>query len=189
MPIQHINRKGQTFYLHQKATKKANLKYFFSMKRDGELVVSIPDGFEIYENPNAQVFLRKIQPKMITDDEIAVVEKGVREFARLPYYRVDVKKDIISVFVPDQNVGRLSKAFPFALNGRDVQGALSQVLTYSAMLRFVLIDDAKRIFVTQRYCFRGSIDDWIDIGGSDTLPKLVKRYVKHLGQDSFFELF
>ena len=189
MPVQHVNRKGQTFYLHQKATKKANLKYFFSMKRDGELVESVPEGFEIYENPNGQVFLRKIQPKMITDDEIAVVEKGVRELARLQYYRADVKKNVISVFVPNQDVGRLSEIFPFSLNSREAQGVLAQAITYSAMLRFVLVDDAKRIFVTQRYCFRGSIDDWIDIGGSDTLSNLVKRYVKHLGRDSYFELF
>lgn len=189
MSIQHVNRKGQTFYLHQKTTKKANLKYFFSMKRDGELAESIPHGFEVYENPNAQVFLRKIQQKMITDDEIAIVEKGMREFARLPYGRVDVKKDIISVFVPDQNVGRLSEAFSFALNDRKMQDAFSQAITYSAMLRFVLVDEAKRLFATQRYCFLGSVDDWIDIGESNTLPKLVKRYVKHLGQDSFFELF
>jgi len=126
---------------------------------------------------------------MIADDEIAIVEKGVREFARLPYYRVDVKKDIISIFVPDQNAGRLSEAFPFSLNSRDVQGALAQAITFSAMLRFVLIDETKRLFMTQRYCFRGSIDDWIDIGGANTLSTLVKKYVVHLGQDSYFELF
>ena len=32
------------------------------------------------------------------------------------------------------------------------------------MLQFVLTDKANRLFETQRYCFLGSIDDWITIG-------------------------
>ena len=46
------------------------------MKSEGTLVDKVPDGFEIYENPNAQVFLRRIQPKIITDEEVALVEHG-----------------------------------------------------------------------------------------------------------------
>jgi len=41
---------------------------------------------------------------------------------------------------------------------------------------------------TQRYCFLGSVDDWIEIGKPGKLSTLVKRYVKHLGQDSYVEL-
>ena len=36
--------------------------------------------------------------------------------------------------------------------------------------------------------FLGSIDDWIDIGHGK-LTTLVKTYLKHLGKDSYFELF
>jgi hypothetical protein len=56
------------------------------------------------------------------------------------------------------------------------------------MLQFLLEDEKRRTFTAQRYCFIGSIDDWIDIGHG-ALTKLVKRYVKHLGQESYFELF
>lgn len=38
-----------------------------------------------------------------------------------------------------------------------------------------------------RYCFKGAIDDWIDIGYG-TLTKLVKQYVTHLGKESYFAL-
>jgi hypothetical protein len=57
------------------------------------------------------------------------------------------------------------------------------------MLRFVLIDNAKRKFIAERYCFLGSIDDWINIGGPDRLENLTKKFLKHLGKESFFELF
>jgi hypothetical protein len=32
----------------------------------------------------------------------------------------------------------------------------------------------------------GDIDDWMDIGGPDSLEKIAK---KHLGSESFFELY
>ena len=91
MPVQHINKKGQTFYLHQGITKTGKPKYFFSMKVEETLGDKIPEGFEIYENPNAQVFLRKIQPKIITDEEIRLVERGIKQYSKLKYYQIDVK--------------------------------------------------------------------------------------------------
>ena len=53
MPITHVNAKGKTYYLHQGTTKTGKPKYHFAMKSEGALVQSIPVGFEIYENPNA----------------------------------------------------------------------------------------------------------------------------------------
>ncbi|MCP4542888.1 MAG: hypothetical protein GY832_37685 [Chloroflexi bacterium] len=191
MPIQHVNRRGQTYYLHQGTTKTGKPKYFFSKKSGDDLVSAIPDGFEIYENPNSQVFLRKIRPKIISDNEIAVVEKGMKRFSLVQHYLVDAKKDIIILFVANQNIDRLSELLQFAPRdkGESVQDLFAQLVSYSPMLRFALLDKGKRLFVAQRYCFRGSIDDWITIGVPDTLQKLVKTYVKHLEQDSYFELF
>jgi hypothetical protein len=57
------------------------------------------------------------------------------------------------------------------------------------MLVFQLVDGTRRTFQTHRYCFLGSVDDWIEIGKPGKLPTLVKRYVKHLGQDSYVELW
>lgn len=70
-----------------------------------------------------------------------------------------------------------------------VNAVLETVLTYSPMLQFALLDKEKRLFETRRYCFLGSIDDWITIGTVDVLPKLVKIYVKHLGEESYYELY
>ncbi len=72
-----MNDKGQTYYLHQGVTKTGKPKYHFAMKSEGNLVDVTPEGFEIYENPNAQVFLRRIPPKMITDEERQLAEAGM----------------------------------------------------------------------------------------------------------------
>lgn len=154
------------------------------------MVKDIPDGFEIYENPNAQVFLRRIQPKIITDEEIATVDKGMKKFSSLQYYQIDVKKNTIYVYTLHRNVAGLSEIFSeFSFRKEvDIQNQLTRSISYSPILRFVLDDEQKRIFMTERFCFLGSIDDWIEIGEPDILLKLVEKYVKHLEKESFYEL-
>jgi hypothetical protein len=53
--------------LHRGKTKLGNPKYFFALRDEGDLVEVIPAGYEVYENPNAQVFLRRTQSQVITD--------------------------------------------------------------------------------------------------------------------------
>ena len=191
MAVTYVNRKGQTYYLHQGITKTGKPKYFLAQRSEGELVDSIPEGFEIYENPNAQVFLRRIRPKLITDAEIEIIRKGMEKYCpQIQYYQMDVKEHVISIFLPDQDVDVLSELLTFSPKAKEtsIQSLLNQFTTYSPMLRFMLIDEKRRHFVTQRYCFLGSIDDWIKIGKPGKLASLVKTYVRHLGQESYYEL-
>ena len=53
MPLTHVNRKRDTYYLHAGKTRTGKPRYWFSTKADGDLVDAIPEGFEIYENPDA----------------------------------------------------------------------------------------------------------------------------------------
>ena len=189
--IEYTNRKGQTYYLHQGQTKTGKPKYFFSMKKEGILLNTVPDGWEIYENPNGQVFLRKIRPKLLADEEIDMVKKGLEQFCQLKYYLIDVRDNTITICVADQDVDALTKILqPYSLvNTTKITDVISKSLSYSPIMRFILIDKNQRVFGTQRYCFRGSIDDWIEIGLPGKLEELVKQYVKHLGKDSYYELF
>jgi hypothetical protein len=152
--IEYINRKRQTYYLHQSQTKTGKPKYFFSLKKEGILVNTVPDGWEIYENPNAQVFLRKIRPKLITDEEINIVKKGLEEFGQLKYHLIEVKDDTITIYVADQDVDALTKileSFPLVTPSK-ITEAINNSLSYSPMMRFILIDKNRRVFGSQRYC-------------------------------------
>src|SRR5215472_15091192 len=111
VPITHINAKGKTYYLHQGTTKTGKPKYHFSMQSEGQLAESIPVGFEIYENPNAQVFLRRIPPKIITNEERQVVEDGMRKYAEVQDYKIDVKGNAIVVYTADQDIETLADVF------------------------------------------------------------------------------
>lgn len=194
MAITYTNRKRKTYYLHQGKTKTGKPKYFFSLKAEGALVTAVPDGYEVYENPNAQVFLRKIPAKIISDDEIAVIRQGVEQFSQVQLFMIDAKKKVVSIFTPSQNVERISElltstAAQFGRSQADLDALLEQSLDYTSDLRFVLVDKQARLFQAQRYCYLGRIDDWIDIGGVESLAVLVERYVGHLGQESMFDLY
>jgi hypothetical protein len=161
------------------------------MDSEGQLPDAIPTGFEVYENPNAQVFLRRIPTKIITDEERQVVEDGIHKYADVQDYKIDVKGNAIVVYTADQDIDALVNLFQDVGSMRDeaqIRSAIRREITYSPMLQCVLSDEKRRVFVAQRYCFRGAIDDWIDLGHGP-LATLVRRYVKHLGKESYFDLF
>jgi len=189
MAIEYTNRKGQTYYLHQKANASGNLTFHFSLQRPDEPVDAIPSGYEIYESPNGLAFMRKIRPKVIADNEVRLVSEELQRHRHLKHCRVDVKGKTITVYTPNQDIDAIT-ALVTGVAGKarvDMQSLLGRTITYSAEMRFVLADDEKRLFVLERYCYLGSIDGWIDVAELAVLPKLVK-YLKHLGKESFFEL-
>ncbi len=62
---------------------------------------------------------------------------------------------------------------------------------YMKNMRFTLVDKNARSFRVQRWCFRGSIDRWIELYESRSegkLSDLLKRFCPHIGKESFFEL-
>ena len=78
MAVQYTNRIGKTYYLREGKTKTGKQRYFFSTQQEGKgaPLEHVPDGYEIYEHPqNAQVFLRKKRPQLITDIEKHLVDK------------------------------------------------------------------------------------------------------------------
>lgn len=188
MVLQYINRRGQTYVLHQSTTKTGKPKYYFSLKTEGNLLDSIPEGFEIYENPNSQVYLRKIQPKVFSDRELEIVDQGIKQYSKVKNFIIDVKDKSIIIYLADQDVDKLSDILS-ELGGRDTSSRhIETLLTYGPMMRFLKKKDSKNFWV-QRWCFRGAVDDWIDLDAGEDLESLVKKYAPHLGQESFYELY
>ena len=71
---------------------------------EGELLESMPEGYEIYENPDAQVFLRKIVPQLVTPAEVAVVEEGLKRYAPGQNCLVDVQGEQIVVYHAERSL-------------------------------------------------------------------------------------
>jgi len=201
MAVQYTNRIEKTYYLREGKTKTGKPRYFFSTQQvgKGEAVEHIPDGYEIYEHPeNAQVFLRKKRHQIITDIEKHLVAKHTKTLQHSRRYLVDCKDEYITIYESSADIGNLKNIFGNLLNltsprsGMNVDDAMSSLVSiadhhYTAMLRFRLVDKERRTFTAERFCFRGSIDDWMYIGGPDDLKTMVQRYMKLLGTEGFFD--
>jgi hypothetical protein len=87
----------------------------------------------------------------------------------------------------DQMIRDLAGTVPPS-TAQKLRQKLMTMTVYTKMLRCELIDTEKRLFAIQRWCVRGSIDDWIYLGGPPPLANLIEKYAKHLGRDSFYDL-
>ena len=188
MAVSYVNWRGETYYLHKTIMKNGRVHYYFSIRQDGELVDTLPEGYEIYENVNGRVTLRKIRPRLISEDEIRIVEQELRCHERLKYCRVDVKDKAIIVYEPQLEVDLLEDLLSRFMDMAALEAEMKQWLTYGPILRFVLQDKVRRTFVAERMVFPGE-GDWASIGLPGPLKTLVRKYIKHLGLDSFFELY
>ncbi len=199
MTIQYTNRTGKTYYLSEGKTKSGKPQYHFSLKEKGKAVEKIPDGYEIYEHPeNAQVFMRKVRPRLITELEEKFVKNKVKSLQGTRRYRVDCKDKYITIYESNTEVENTQQIFgdifkrvglPSGMSMEDALQGMTEVMdqNYTAMLRFYLEDKEKRIFTVERYSFRGAFDKWIYLDQSGNIRGLVKQYVDKLGSESFFE--
>ncbi len=198
MALEYTNRKGDVYILQSGKTKTGKPRYWCGQKLTGEPLDAVPAGYEIREDPgNAIVTLRKVRPTEISPLESKLLSDGIREHAGLEYFIVDVDGDSLVVYVPDRGpdvADEMLEMFgghPWVMSHRmrETKARLVQRSSYTKMMRFGLVDAEKRIFVVERWCFRGSIDDWIPmLGGRGPLPSLVRKYGQHLGKDSFYDL-
>ncbi len=98
--------------------------------------------------------------------------------------------DQIVVYTPDTDPAASAAALQ-KLFGPELSGAsdwTAQNTRYSAELRFTLADIDQRTFFAERFCYRGSIDDWIPLDGPSPLEPLANKLAPHLGKDSFYDL-
>ena len=123
--------------------------------------------------------------------ELALVEKALEKQAEDWRYKVELKKDTLVIYESCQDLGGLDRLASLWGNLSAEKEFLKRHTHYQPVMRFILDDRKKRLFRAERWCFRGSIDGWLDIMSrpSDTLPALVKQFIKHLGKESFFELY
>jgi hypothetical protein len=209
MPVIHTNRKKDAYYLHQSPTKKGGLKYHFSRSSEGTLTEEIPEGYAIYENLEGQVFLRKAVPCLFTDKERQALQKALPEPTRDRRYRLEIWGDTATVHEAENQMADMFRSefgglgsgiFGALMNARPELGAALEAsrnarlidswessARYMAVMRVVAQPGGD--FIVERFCFRGSVDRWIHIGGPGKLPALIAKFFPHLGKQSLFDLY
>jgi len=194
MPVTYTNRKGRTYFLCQ-SHKSGRPWYYFAAEPKGEPVDQVPEGYEIRESVNGLVSLAKIHPLKIRPEELAAVEEAVARHPRAKNYRVEAKDDRFVVYErigPD--VEKLSFLFDsagpkVARRVAELEESLNRNARFKGEMRFVLDDEDKRIFRPERWCYSGSIDDWIELRHRGPIKKLARELVPKLGTEAFFDLY
>ena len=191
MPFTYVNRRGQTYYLHIGKTKTGKPKYNFSRSSEGVLADELPVEYEIRDNISGQVTVRLAKPKLITDEEVRELENAVAEVVPENRFYVDRNEKLLTVYVLDlsgEYAETLRQIGGPLLSAERLEDYISRSGRYEHTFRFQLYDAKWRVFQTQRYCYRGSVDAWIDIGSPGFLEDLAETYLKHIGMESYYDL-
>lgn len=198
MAFEYVNRKDDRYYLQAGKTPTGKTRYYFGRKLTGSPVEDVPDGYDVYESPETgQVHLRRSPSTPITPQERETVSDGIRRYAGLEHFLVDVHGNSLVVYLPvmeekaaDRLLDVIGGGFlRHSAWGEENKRRMIQQSQFSKMMRFQLVDAKKRLFTVERWCFRGSIDDWIYLAGPKSLVELVQKCVPNLGKDEFFEMF
>lgn len=197
MSIKYTNRKGQTYFLCQGRTKTGKPRYYFAKNPADTLLEKIPDGYTIQESVNGVVSLAKERPQLLKPKEIETIQTTLNNHPKKKNYRLSIKPDRLEIY---ERVGPDIVELMATWEARDftlVTPAMkksaeveeSRYAQFTPVMRFILTDVERRGFRVQRMCYRGSIDDWIDIDYTETLAKAAVKFIPILGTEAFFELF
>ena len=195
MGFTYLNRRRKTYFLQRSSSRTGKETYSFTMKPPKNPVDSVPEGFEIFEDPQtAQVFLRRPKPTEILPEELALAKQVVQQEERLRLAQVLIEKNAIVIYTSDLAPSGVDKILDELLPAGSTRRAslgefFLQTARLSPMMRFVLVDGPTRTFQTERWCFRGSVDGWLPLFTHAALKDLLEEFVPSLGTEAFFELF
>src|SRR5690349_14981403 len=178
MPFTYTTRRGKAYYLHTGPKRGGGIQYFVSTDPDGPIAEVVPEGFEIYETPNGRVYLRKTRTPLIRPDELALVIAALSKHQTSQHvYLADVNGKEIVIHEGETRIEAL-RAINIRFSEPGLEDYAARNAQFRAVMRFILKDKATREFAPQRFCFRGSVEDWISIGEPAALHKLISKYFK-----------
>jgi len=195
MPVTYTNRKGVTYYLCRGVTKTGKPRYYFAREIKGEPADEIPEGFTISESVNAVVSLVRDRPSHILPDEIAWVEASVKRHPKAHNYRVSPKPDRIEIYErvgPDADdliAGLSGISGLFAAQAGQLRELQDRYAQFTPVLRFILADAERRTFRVERWCYLGSVDDWINVGTEGPVAEVAREWIPRLGTDRMFAVY
>jgi len=188
--VSHTNRKGKTYYLHAALRKSGKTVYVMKTSAEGALA-ELPEGLVITEGVNGEVSVGRPKPRQITEQEEAVVAVELERLG-LKHCRCAARGAYLTVYEPLRSEADLREtasllAGPF---GGRVESWIHQARRedpVEPVLRFQLVDKAQRIFSVERMTYRGE-GGWRSLWDARALAELARKYLPHIGKESFFEL-
>jgi hypothetical protein len=182
----YTNRKGKTYFFREVEGKRGK-RIACSTKESESDLSAIPDTHEIVERPNGQVSCRVKMASDLSEEEIALARELCPKLVRKGVETVvEVRKKELLIHSRE-----FSELEGFVRNFSGIRhgafDALAARVPFQAVLKFELVDRKNRTFAAHRRCWMGGPSDWLFLG-KGTLSAMLKKYVVHIEQESFYNL-
>ena len=165
--------------------------------RQGEVVEVRPGYAHNYLLPQGLATIATEHHKRMVEkhrEELAAVEAVIKRHPQSRNYRAAVKHNRIEIHElagasgSDLAAVLTQAGFGTAGLADQMQDFQERFGRFTPVMRFILADAETRDFGVQRWCYRGSIDDWIDVGAFGPVDQVARQLIPTLGTDRFFEL-
>ena len=197
MTVKYENSIGMEYVLQKPEGEDDPDSFFFSSHDVWEEVDELPEGYEIYEDPENEPFLLPEGKNPVPEEEIAAVESELEEIDHLSKYpgqcHVESFDNSIRVYLLDQTpeaIVDVISALPE--EGKKILEEISDGnITYTANMKFDRGENGKHYYVYRR-TFSGlqkrDQEKWLFVAKEENIAEAASKYLPHLEQDSFFEL-
>lgn len=173
MPFTYTNRKGDAYTLYRIKTAGGKHRYILAQQsKKGDPADELPPGYRVKETATGAVSIVPDEPPLIQPAELAAVERALRQLPTPDDYLAVAQHDRIEVYA----------TVAVARYGWYPAPRTGEAPRYDPVLRFVLIDPARRVFRgdraypwrRERWVWLGQIGSISDVAGT-LIPDLADR--------------
>lgn len=188
--LAYENRKGVTYYLHERRTAAGKVRYVFSRSVGEGALTELPAGYEVVESVNAVVSVRRRErgEAAVADEDLALVRAEMQRHGHLAHHVAAVERGAIVIHEPGISAEELRHSARYLGTASwRVEAFVADSIRagrFTPVLRFVP-DGAG--WVAHRMTYRGH-GGWSHPLAVGDLATLVQRLVRHVGRETFFEL-
>ena len=180
MIVSYRNRKGDIYYLHRTVTSRGKLRYYFAKYPKANPVYRVPDGYEIYEHPNGQVFLRKKGPNAFSRNQIIGIRKFCDRFLGPSNYILNIHGNTLVIYIATIRTEEQEGTLVIAVrHSRTEIDSFIPTDIYAPVFRLSQsMQRGRKKYTIEKYYEDELPKRWVVMESSIDLAALVKRYLQ-----------
>ena len=134
------------------------------------------------------MFLRRLQPKLISEKEEGLVRESFRTLIERKYCKLTIEKKTITIYFADQDVEKmreLLKNTPVARK-EGIEVLIEREITYSPVIRFVLHSRKEGLFIAELVDYEKGNRRWQILGTANSLEVLVSITSEEIDLEAYY---